>query len=108
MLVIYAMIGGLVALAIALYYNAQQKATRLSQLHKELRRVTEELESTQQQLKIKEKLYEGIFIINPPRNLYLTTLCPRLIRFSTMQVRRHPSCPPGPLKQADLAAMNLR
>ncbi|ELR25242.1 uncharacterized protein ACA1_289960 [Acanthamoeba castellanii str. Neff] len=59
MLMIYAVIGGLVALVIALYYNAQQKALRLSQLHKELRNLTEQLESTQQQLKIKEKLYEG-------------------------------------------------
>jgi sensor domain CHASE-containing protein len=58
---IYAVIGGLVALVIALYYNAQQKALRLSQLHKELRNLTEQLESTQQQLKIKEKLYEGSY-----------------------------------------------
>jgi len=59
MLIIYAVIGALVALVIALYHNVQQKALRLSQLHKDLRHLTEQLESTQQQLKIKEKLYEG-------------------------------------------------
>lgn len=66
MLMIYAVIGGLVALVIALYYNAQQKALRLSQLHKELRNLTEQLESTQQQLKIKEKLYEGTYMLRIP------------------------------------------
>jgi hypothetical protein len=74
MLMIYAVIGGLVALVIALYYNAQQKALRLSQLHKELRHLTEQLESTQQQLKIKEKLYEGSYLHASHPKIFLAHL----------------------------------